>query len=1251
MQATGTYTRTGTTYLYSFTLTMEEYYADRFKGRFEWVVEQADENDPKSVAYYKNRIGLKGTEYVQGTYEPETQLFTLVGIKEDDPYEVIALDEYYFKVDASGKLSGTTYSNGTKAGKIEGQMAPRKKSDKAPFSLEQLGPFDDDFPFSGYSKTPTLPWIKIYPEYPRDKEMEYFCTYIQQDKYLILVSSKSFEYQLKHGFYVDLWDLKSGKYLGRGSVSVSDMSENGSYYRSFTLREDWLVFDSVESTFYLSFYKGLSKENQNFIITAKLNQNLVLKKKDVAGAKEKKFKKIIDGVGKTQKFHGHYHKHGESGFDNGSYAFVGWPVVSEYATSRWSNITASITLANAQGIRSITSHSSGMWEIMLARPNPKAGTLLAIKDKPADLIWYLQDASIDPYYAKAATKMLLGGIRQASDFRAAYKELPSLKDSLQAKASKFCMEKDDKDCCLFITEKFPGTPSAKEAEIQLNTIENASLVSSIRFSIPDVLESRNFKDAKTSTTDYGAFIFDENLVTRGHLQYLVTVEVTNPTQKTLSFVAETDLGVVLKESANVLGFSASNSSKENHFIERAFIPDLKAGETRAIAFMVDLGYQDIARNSSTGGVGIGKQFEVRSKSVKAIPLKGKVQSIEASLIRQVGWYLKAQANYPGKFKAFEPVTGIKISQHPLDMRKQAFKKASSSDPFYKPTAPTEVSKALEGVWKGKYTLTNVAEFDVELLLTAMDGKYFEGFIRYTLSACKCTGMAVLYGESYYEEVFGYIDQDQLVMDRFGLLSDRFRIRTSVAICRGLEDSRGKELTNVDPNTQTMQVAWKAGAIWELSETDPGVKSGKKFNLQLWKVSSQAAIRKSFDAQRKNILEEQEQELVDKIKIKRVSSTNELTTIGVMVLRRELKNRSYDLFGIADPFNSVRITANGKNYKLKHYSGISIENSQYAYGLSRTSNVNCTECGALYRYFELYFEPVPASVQNAVLRIDRPDIDLPFTPSDFISEYTGLNEPLSVEGFAGFNMDQQTNYVEQRNPPNCKCFHPTTQELTDVWTSSNLNCKNGLVNGEMGAVNFPDAFAFSKNWINGKASGSSSYATRMHPLEPPKRLPTEQRNFQWVNIFYVMENNLIKTINDRQFGWQMGALMEAYVKTSAWLNDGKFESPFSGGGSSSTTDKKTSDKTADKPLPKACVTSVEEYGQAFLRCNAKVKDPYYKVRCGNGNSKYFFYLPVANSSGLCSDQKGYYELNKAVVNLGGFLGVDREKAIKKLCGCE
>ncbi len=82
----------------------------------------------------------------------------------------------------------------------------------------------------------------------------------------------------------------------------------------------------------------------------------------------------------------------------------------------------------------------------------------------------------------------------------------------------------------------------------------------------------------------------------------------------------------------------------------------------------------------------------------------------------------------------------------------------------------------------------------------------------------------------------------------------------------------------------------------------------------------------------------------------------------------------------------------------------------------------------------------------------------------------------------------------------------------------------------------------------------------------------------------------------------------------------------------------------------CYGKAVEYGTALLRCNAKVRDKYYKIKCGDGAYKYYFFLPEKNTSGLCSDQIGYRELDQTIVNFGSFLGTDYDKAMKKLCNC-
>lgn len=112
------------------------------------------------------------------------------------------------------------------------------------------------------------------------------------------------------------------------------------------------------------------------------------------------------------------------------------------------------------------------------------------------------------------------------------------------------------------------------------------------------------------------------------------------------------------------------------------------------------------------------------------------------------------------------------------------------------------------------------------------------------------------------------------------------------------------------------------------------------------------------------------------------------------------------------------------------------------------------------------------------------------------------------------------------------------------------------------------------------------------------------------------------------------------------------SGYSSGSGSSTQENKSSNTTAGKPIAKACVNSVNEYGQAYLRCNAKVKDPYYEVKCGNGDTSFFYHIPVANTSGLCSDQVGYYKPKSLFIGSPRtYLGNDREKALRKLCGCD
>jgi hypothetical protein len=80
----------------------------------------------------------------------------------------------------------------------------------------------------------------------------------------------------------------------------------------------------------------------------------------------------------------------------------------------------------------------------------------------------------------------------------------------------------------------------------------------------------------------------------------------------------------------------------------------------------------------------------------------------------------------------------------------------------------------------------------------------------------------------------------------------------------------------------------------------------------------------------------------------------------------------------------------------------------------------------------------------------------------------------------------------------------------------------------------------------------------------------------------------------------------------------------------------------------CYSGLEEYGKDYYRCNAKVKDQAYRIKCQKGGYRRFFYCPERNGSGLCHDEIGYIGLNDWT---NTNLGTDLDRACRKLCECD
>lgn len=120
----GTWTRLGTGYIFDFDLKLEHGTGNKVQGYFDWKFVQYDENDPFSVSYYKDKVGLTAREYVKGTYEPASKTYHVTGYAKDDPDTIISLDEYLLKLDSNGDIGGETSSKNTWLGRINAKSLP-----------------------------------------------------------------------------------------------------------------------------------------------------------------------------------------------------------------------------------------------------------------------------------------------------------------------------------------------------------------------------------------------------------------------------------------------------------------------------------------------------------------------------------------------------------------------------------------------------------------------------------------------------------------------------------------------------------------------------------------------------------------------------------------------------------------------------------------------------------------------------------------------------------------------------------------------------------------------------------------------------------------------------------------------------------------------------------------------------------------------------------------------------------------------
>jgi hypothetical protein len=88
--------------------------ADYVQGRFTWMLVQTPRAEEQA------KIGMRGVEYVEGTFDAATGALTLRGTKLDDPNRILGTDSYRLIMSPDGRyIVGLTGAQGTWEGRIE----------------------------------------------------------------------------------------------------------------------------------------------------------------------------------------------------------------------------------------------------------------------------------------------------------------------------------------------------------------------------------------------------------------------------------------------------------------------------------------------------------------------------------------------------------------------------------------------------------------------------------------------------------------------------------------------------------------------------------------------------------------------------------------------------------------------------------------------------------------------------------------------------------------------------------------------------------------------------------------------------------------------------------------------------------------------------------------------------------------------------------------------------------------------------
>lgn len=999
------------------------------------------------------------------------------------------------------------------------------------FTIQSVQPFDREFLYKESIRATSLfPWISMDIGIPSGGAgINYYCAYTDKEKYLFVLSTHYFEHQLRYGYFIDIWNTQDFRYIGRATLTAAeDIFEKG-FYKKYFLEENHVFFDEKSMSFYTIFYKDKRITGEQYYVKTKLHETTPLNKALFLKQKANKIASELKGLKKVNIYHDHYHSPASHSISN-----------DNYGAFSWVDSAASVNAKFVAGAMSYVMPDNRL-RLVLCGPNEKAEELDKINNVSVQhfgrLLEYIRTAP-DPYLKEVAMQYLLmrmdlpaGLLRSltAYHYELIYQELPFLRERVHKELARCAINNQEKLACEKLLELYPGSPYAADVKKVLNNLEIATLLPRLKFSEWTVLEGDQFKGASKNTASNNKIpLFDRISYNLGQLQYLMTGAVTNPTDRTLHFFLEADLGVKRMESVSILGFSTSRGSAENIFKYRIAVLDLAPNETRNVAFLFDLGMYMKETKGQSSVFEMAKSFVVSSKKTTPLPITGGARGVEAALFKHIKPYELARQNYPQLFKG-TPIKGIDDSKLSyLDLKKKAYEAVKKIAPL-----PVErddnkdpgIMDKLHGVWKGKYTIKDVLDLDIEIAMIPMDASNVDVYIKYTLLHSKCPTINILYGRSFYDEGFATLENGELNFNLIGSVVDRFRIWVASQYCLELEKSNGKPVPEINAGKLPFLLSVGKAGMGELHGNSLLFKD-VELSIDLQKIRNSAGAADYYQVFKK----ETEKDINDLYKVdlqvSKVIRTDKFTVVGIMALVRDEKEAVDALFELDDPKNTVSLSsveAKPRSFKLVHYAGISIRNSSKVNPYYFVTIGQCRNCGARYRYFELYFEPIPLKDGSYKINLDA-NTSLTFNTGTTAPEDMALLEPLSGTEIAGFDLDANLNYRAQTKVANCKCYHPMTQQLLEVWHSHNVKCINGLVSGKDGLVNFSGALAYAKEWIGGKAQGPSAAMNRMHPAEAPKQLATTMKNFQTVTEHYPFENNVIRTIDDKPLGWQMEAIM-------------------------------------------------------------------------------------------------------------------------------